>query len=129
MRNLGTAPARLATSLAPVVGALAGLCCFGFTGVSSLMVVLGLAWFRTHVHPVLYLTLPLNLTLLGLGYSQHRRLLPLALAAAGSLSLLYAYHHALDVRLFLGLLYGGGASLLAGAAVELAHQRRCRVRA
>jgi hypothetical protein len=111
--------------------ALAMLVCCGFTGVANLVSAVGLGMLvRTDVGlPVLYVFLAFNLATLLWSARTHRRPYPVLLSLGGAGLLHYVWNHALEVWVWLTVMYAGVALVLLASGLNLWLRRRCRVKA
>ncbi len=105
------------------------LCCFGFTGVATFVTAIGLGFLvrlDTAV-PLLYAVLAVQGLGLALNWRQHRRALALLIWLIGAAMIWYPYEGgvALEVDLFLALVYGGIILLVAAALVDFRLTRLC----
>lgn len=102
-------------------GGFAMLCCFGWTGLASLLPLVGLGVLVRFGYALRLIWIALAVLALGLGISfrRHRRPWPASIAALGAGLTLYPMYHALEVSLWLGLLYSGLAVLFLGAGMDL----------
>lgn len=85
---------------------------------------LGFLVYTANARRLIFAALALSSLCLALSFRHHRRPWPLLAAAAGAGMLLYPFYHALEVSLWLGLVYGGLALLSGAAALDswLSHQ-------
>jgi len=120
-------------SILGMVGALiSGLtitCCFGFTGVATLAMALGLGVMSRFevAYPIIFSSMALQIAALLLSLRRHRRPYPLALSLVGLPLVAYPLYHSLEVWLWLTLLYTGLGFLAAASALEVWICRRwCR---
>lgn len=117
-------------------GGFAMLCCFGWTGLASLLPLLGLGVLVRFNNALRLVWIALAILGVGLlvSFIRHRRPWPFATATLGAGLAVYPMYHALEVSLWLGLVYSGLAFLFASAAMDLwlalrASPRWCRPRA
>ncbi len=120
----------LAGASGATLSAFAMLVCCGFTGVATLVSALGLGVLvRTDVGvPVLYFFLAFNLATLLWSARIHRRPHPVLLSLGGAGLLVYVWNHALEVWIWLTLMYTGVALVLTATILNLRFQRRCQRR-
>ena len=120
-------------STGSALGGLAVMCCIGWTGLASFLPTLGLSFliYTTNAERFIYVTLACSGLGLWLSWRRHICLWPLAVAAIGAGFLLYPFHHALDVTLWVGMVYSGLALLFSAATLDswLTHRaaRSCRL--
>ncbi len=114
-------------------GAFSMLCCFGWTGLATFLPLIGLGFlvrFYVALH-VIWIALALTVLGLMLSFRRHRRPWPLAMAALGAGLLLYPMYHALEVDLWLGLVYSGLSLLFLGSVLDVRYawrtSRRCSI--
>ena len=84
-------------------------------------------WFLVDLRvsvPILYGAVGLILLGLLLSYRRHRRPYAIGLALLGAGAVLFPFHAALDVWLFISLVFGGQALLFAASVVEILLARR-----
>lgn len=94
--------------------------------VAAFLSSLGL-WFLVDLRvsvPILYGAVGLILLGLLLSYRRHRRPYGIALGLLGSGAVLYPFHAALEVWLFITLVFGGQALLLSASILEIVLARR-----
>ncbi len=102
-------------------GAFAMLCCFGWTGLATFLPLIGLGFlvrFYVALH-VIWIALALTVLGLMLSFRRHRRPWPLSTAAVGAGLLLYPMYHALEVDVWLGLVYAGLGLLFLGSGLDV----------
>ena len=101
-------------------GTFAMLCCFGWTGLATLLPVVGLGFLVRFSVALRVIWVALVLTIFGLVLSlrRHRRPWPLLVAAVGAGLLLYPMYHALEVVIWLGLAYSGLAVLFSASVLD-----------
>lgn len=87
----------------------------GLAGAASALTPVAAAW----GYQAMYASLGLVLLGLGSGVRRHRCPYPIALALAGAVALLVAFHDAWDVTVFAALVLGGSAALAAAAACDV----------
>ncbi len=120
-------------SVGSAFGLFAMLCCFGWTGLASVLPLVGLGILVRFGVALWLIWIALGLTALGLGLSfrHHRRPWPLLTAALGAGLLLYPMYHALEVPVWLGMAYTGAGLLVTASGLDgwLAHQhaRQCAI--
>lgn len=130
---LGRALTLLGTS-GSAFGGFAMLCCFGWTGLASFLPLIGLGFMVRFAYALRLIWVALAVIAIGLAISflRHRRPWPLLLGLIGAVLTLYPMYHALEVSLWLGLLYAGLALLFVSAGADLwisiRHQRTCKPR-
>ncbi len=108
-------------SIGSAFGAFAVLCCFGWTGLATFLPLIGLGFlvrFYTALH-LIWAALALTALGLVLSFHRHRRPWPLATAALGAGLLLYPLYNALEVDLWLGLLYAGLTLLFLSSSLDV----------
>lgn len=84
-------------------------------------------WFLVDLRvsvPILYGAVGLILLGLLLSYRRHRRPYAIGLGLLGAGAVLFPFHAALDVWLFITLVFGGQALLLAASSVEIVLTKR-----
>ena len=101
-------------------GGFAVMCCIGWTGLASLLPTLGLGFlvYTANAERLIYVALAFSGLGLGLSWRHHRRPWPLVVAAVGAGLLLYPFYHALDVTLWVGMVYSGLAMLFSASALD-----------
>ena len=102
------------------------LCCFGWTVLATFLPVIGLGFlvrFDVALH-VIWIALALTALGLALSFRRHRRPWPLATAALGAGLLLYPMYHALEVDVWLGLMYAGLGLLFISSCLDVWCARR-----
>ncbi len=97
------------------------LCCFGWTGLATFLPTVGLGFLVRFAVALRLIWIALGITAIGLllAFRQHRRPWPLGTAALGAGLLVYPLYHALEVPVWLGLLYGGLALLFLASALDV----------
>jgi hypothetical protein len=114
-------------------GTFAMLCCFGWTGLATFLPVIGLGILVRFSVALRVIWIALALTALGLvlSFRRHRRPWPLVVATLGAGLLLYPMYHALEVVVWLGMVYSGLAVLFIASVLDgwLTYQaaRSCRL--
>lgn len=107
-------------------GGLAVMCCIGWTGLASLLPTLGLGFlvYTANAERLIYVALNFSGLGFGLSWRRHRRPWSFIVAAIGAGLLLYPFHHALEVTLWVGLVYAGLALLFSASVLDawLAHR-------
>ncbi len=101
-------------------GAFAMLCCFGWTGLATFLPVIGLGFLVRFASALRLIWIALGLSALGLvlSFRLHRRSWPLATAALGAALLLYPMYHALEVVIWLGMVYTGLGLLFLSSGLD-----------
>jgi hypothetical protein len=101
-------------------GGLAVMCCVGWSGLASFLPTLGLSFliYTANAERLIYVALVFSSLGLWFSWRRHRRPWPLSMAAIGAGLLLYPFHHALDVTLWVGMVYSGLALLFSAAALD-----------
>lgn len=107
-------------SAGSAVGGLAVMCCVGWSGLATLLPALGLGFlvYTSNARRLIFVTLAFSALGLALSLRRHRRPWPLLVAVIGAGLLLYPFYHALEVSLWLGLVYSGLAFLAVAAALD-----------
>ena len=97
------------------------LCCFGWTGLASFLPLIGLGILVRFTVALKLVWISLGISAIGLtlSFTRHRRPWPLVTAALGAGLLIYPMYHALEVWLWLALLYSGLGGLFMGTALDL----------
>lgn len=109
--------------------ALAGLCCFGFTLVSTMLLSAGLGFLVDLKIVRLLLYFALGIALSGSIYTffRCRNPFPLTIAAAAAFIMLYPYHVPLELSAFLGMIYGGILVILTSVFADIRARKKCRI--
>ena len=107
-------------STSSAFGGLAVMCCVGWSGLASFLPTLGLSFliYTANAERLIYVALVFSSLGLWLSWRRHRRPWPLSVAAIGAGLLLYPFHHALDVTLWVGMVYSGLALLFSAATLD-----------
>ena len=107
-------------SAGTIFGTFAMLCCFGWTGLATFLPVIGLGVLVRFSVALRVVWIALALTALGLVLSlrRHGRPWPLMVAVLGAGLLLYPMYHALEVVIWLGLVYSGLAVLFSATVLD-----------
>jgi hypothetical protein len=102
-------------------GGLAVMCCVGWTGLATLLPTLGLGFlvYIENALRLIYAALALHALGLGFSFRRHRRPWPLAAAALGAGLLLYPMYHALEVVLWVGMVYTGLGLLFLSSGLDV----------
>lgn len=108
-------------SFSSAFGGFAMLCCFGWTGLATFLPVIGLGFLVRFSVALRLIWIALALTTIGLALSfcRHRRPWPLATAALGAGLLLYPMYHALEVVVWLGMVYAGLGLLFISSGIDV----------
>jgi hypothetical protein len=120
-------------SAGSTIGGLAVMCCLGWSGLATLLPTLGLGYlvYVSNARRLIFIALAISALGLALSLRRHRRSWPLLAAVAGAGLLLYPFYHALDVTLWLGMVYSGLVLLVVAAGLDgwLAYRagRACKV--
>ena len=115
-------------------GGFAMLCCFGWTGLASLLPFIGLGFLVRFTYALRLIWVALAVIGIGLALSfiRHRRPWPIVAGVIGAGLALYPMYHALEVSLWIGLLYAGLAMLFVSSGMDfwisIRHQRVCKPR-
>lgn len=104
--------AQLLTWLGPASSAFGGLavmCCVGWSGLATFLPTIGLGFliYTANALWLIYLALVFSALGLSLSWRRHRQPWALVIATTGAGLLLYPFYHALDVRLWVGMVYSG----------------------
>ena len=96
------------------------MCCIGWSGLATLLPTIGFGYFVyvSNARRLIFVALAISALGLTLSLRRHRRPWPLLSAAAGAGLLLYPFYHALDVTLWLGMVYSGLALLVVAAGLD-----------
>ena len=102
-------------------GGFAVMCCVGWTGLATILPTLGLGFlvYTENALRLIYAALALNALGLGLSFRRHRRPWPLAVAALGAGLLLYPMYHALEVVVWVGMVYTGLGLLFLSSGLDV----------